>query len=163
MKQKKIIYKPIGIIKTPFHDLSGMPIQPAAADGVEGTVILDPIYKEGLRDLEGFSHLILLYHFHQAGQGQLLVKPFLDDKKHGVFATRAPRRPNGIGLSIVKLLEIVENSIQIQNVDILNDTPLLDIKPYIPEFDHPEVERIGWLEGSRNKIRGKKSDDRFVE
>ena len=163
MKKQEIIYKPIGIIKTPFQDLSGMPIQPAAAEGVEGTVILDPVYIEGLQDLEGFSHLILLYHFHKAGQAQLLVKPFLDHEKHGVFATRAPRRPNGIGLSIVKLIEIVENIIHIQNVDILNDTPLLDIKPYIPDFDHPEVERIGWLEKSRKKIRGKKSDDRFVD
>ena len=163
MKKQEVIFKPIGIIKTPFQDLSGMPIQPAAAEGVEGTVILDPVYIEGLQDLEGFSHLILLYHFHQAGQAQLLVKPFLDEEKHGVFATRAPRRPNGIGLSIVRLLMIKENIIQIQNVDMLNDTPLLDIKPYIPDFDHPEVERIGWLEKSRDKIRGKVSDDRFVE
>ena len=163
MKKQEVIFKPIGIIKTPFQDLSGMPIQPVAAEGVEGTVILDPVYIEGLQDLEGFSHLILLYHFHQAGQAQLLVKPFLDEEKHGVFATRAPRRPNGIGLSIVRLLMIKENIIQIQNVDMLNDTPLLDIKPYIPDFDHPEVERIGWLEKSRDKIRGKVSDDRFVE
>ena len=163
MKKQEVIFKPIGIIKTPFQDLPGMPIQPAAAEGVEGTVILDPVYIEGLQDLEGFSHLILLYHFHQAGQAQLLVKPFLDEEKHGVFATRAPRRPNGIGLSIVRLLMIKENIIQIQNVDMLNDTPLLDIKPYIPDFDHPEVERIGWLEKSRDKIRGKVSDDRFVE
>lgn len=163
MNIKEIIFKPIGIIKTPFQDLSGMPIQPAAAKGVEGTVIIDPDYIEGLQDLEGFSHLILLYHFHQAGQARLLVKPFLDDKIHGVFATRAPRRPNGIGLSIVKLLKIKENIIQIQDVDMLNDTPLLDIKPYIPDFDHPEVERIGWLEKSREKIKGKMSDDRFVD
>ena len=163
MKKQEVIFKPIGIIKTPFQDLSGMPIQPVAAEGVEGTVILDPVYIEGLQDLEGFSHLILLYHFHQAGQAQLLVKPFLDEEKHGVFATRAPRRPNGIGLSIVRLLMIKENIIQIQNVDMLNDTPLLDIKPYIPDFDHPEVERIGWLEKSRDKIRAKVSDDRFVE
>ncbi len=163
MEQKEICFRPIGIIHSPFQDLTGMPIQPSAAEGVEGEVIIDPALQAGLQDLGGFSHLYLLYHFHQAGDPELLVKPFLDDQKRGVFATRAPRRPNGIGLSIVKLLEIHQNVIQIANVDILDGTPLLDIKPYVPYFDRPEADRVGWLEQSQGKIGGKLSDDRFVK
>ncbi|MCD4803805.1 MAG: tRNA (N6-threonylcarbamoyladenosine(37)-N6)-methyltransferase TrmO [Anaerolineales bacterium] len=157
-----ITFRSIGIIHTPFRDLSGMPIQPSAAEGVEGKVILDPALQEGLKDLEGFSHIILLYYFHQAGDPKLLVKPYLDDEQRGLFATRAPRRPNGIGFSIVKLLEIQENILKVANVDILDGTPLLDIKPYIPYFDHPEADRVGWLEKSKGKVGGKLSDDRFV-
>ncbi len=139
-----------------------MPIQPSAAEGVEGKVILDPALQQGLQDLAGFSHLILLYYFHQAGDPELLVKPFLDDKKRGIFATRAPRRPNGIGFSIVKLLKIQQNILYITNVDILDGTPLLDIKPYIPYFDKPEADKVGWLEKNKGKIGGKLSDGRFV-
>ncbi len=162
MEEIGITFRSIGIIHTPFRDLSGMPIQPSAAEGVEGKVILDPALQEGLQDLEGFSHIILLYYFHQAGNPKLLVKPYLDDEQRGLFATRAPRRPNGIGFSIVKLLEIQGNILTIVNVDILDGTPLLDIKPYIPYFDHPEADRVGWLEKSKGKVGGKLSDDRFV-
>ena len=162
MEEKRITFRSIGIIHTPFQDLSGMPIQPSAAEGVEGKVILDPALQEGLQDLEGFSHLILLYYFHQGGAPELLLKPFLEDKEHGVFATRAPRRPNGIGLSIVKLLKIKQNILTIANVDILDGTPLLDIKPYIPYFDQPEADRVGWLEKNNRRVGGKLSDDRFV-
>lgn len=162
MEEIEITFRSIGIIHTPFRDLSGMPIQPSAAEGVEGKVILDPALQEGLQDLEGFSHIILLYYFHQAGDPKLLVKPYLDDEKRGLFATRAPRRPNGIGFSIVKLLEIQGNILTVANVDILDGTPLLDIKPYIPYFDHPEADRVGWLEKSKGKVGGKLSDDRFV-
>ncbi len=162
MEEMGITFRSIGIIHTPFRDLSGMPIQPSAAEGVEGKVILDPALQEGLKDLEGFSHIILLYYFHQAGDPKLLVKPYLDDEQRGLFATRAPRRPNGIGFSIVKLLEIQENILKVANVDILDGTPLLDIKPYIPYFDHPEADRVGWLEKSKGKVGGKLSDDRFV-
>jgi tRNA-Thr(GGU) m(6)t(6)A37 methyltransferase TsaA len=161
MEEKVITFRSIGIIQTPFQELSGMPIQPSAAEGVEGKVILDPALQQGLQDLEGFSHLILLYYFHQAGDPELLVKPFLDDKQRGIFATRAPRRPNGIGFSIVKLLEIKQNILYITNVDILDGTPLLDIKPYIPYFDKPEAAKVGWLEKNKGKIGGKLSDDRF--
>jgi len=152
MDEKPIIFNSIGIIETPFTDLADMPIQPSAAEGVKGKVILN-----------GFSHLILLYHFHQAGDSNLLVKPFLDENFHGVFATRAPRRPNAIGFSIVRLLEIQQNILTIANVDILNGTPLLDIKPYVPYFDKPEADRIGWLENFRGEIGGKYSDDRFLK
>ncbi|MCJ7716664.1 MAG: tRNA (N6-threonylcarbamoyladenosine(37)-N6)-methyltransferase TrmO [Anaerolineales bacterium] len=162
MEKKGILFTPIGIIETPFTDLSGMPIQPSAAEGVRGKVILNTALQEGLQDLEGFSHLILIYYFHQAGDPELLVKPFLDDNIHGVFATRAPRRPNGIGFSIVKLLEIQQNILYIANVDILNGTPLLDIKPYIPYFDNPDADRMGWVEKYAGEIGGKLSDDRFV-
>ena len=162
MKEIGITFRSIGIIHTPFRDLSGMPIQPSAAEGIEGKVILDPALQEGLQDLEGFSHIILLYYFHQAGDPKLLVKPYLDDEQRGLFATRAPRRPNGIGFSIVKLLEIQGNILTVANVDILDGTPLLDIKPYIPYFDHPEADRVGWLEKSKGKVGGKLSDDRFV-
>ena len=162
MEDIGITFRSIGIIHTPFRDLSGMPIQPSAAEGVEGTVILDPALQEGLQDLEGFSHIILLYYFHQAGDPKLLVKPYLDDEQRGLFATRAPRRPNGIGFSIVKLLKIQGNILTVANVDILDGTPLLDIKPYIPYFDRPEADRVGWLEKNKGKVGGKLSDDRFV-
>jgi len=102
------------------------------------------------------------YYFHQAKLPDLLVKPFLDDVKHGVFATRAPRRPNGIGISVVKLRAIEGNILEVENLDILDGTPLLDIKPYVPDFDEQEEVRIGWLESSRGKINKKMSDDRFV-
>jgi tRNA-Thr(GGU) m(6)t(6)A37 methyltransferase TsaA len=163
MDEQQIVFKPIGIINTPFQDPSGMPIQPTAAEGVEGMVVIEPAFQEGLQDLEGFSHLVLVYYFHRAGPHQLLVTPFLDDQVRGVFATRAPRRPNQIGISVVKLLEVKENRLRIQNVDILDGTPLLDIKPYVPDFDHHQVNRIGWLEKSRGNIRGKISDDRFMD
>jgi tRNA-Thr(GGU) m(6)t(6)A37 methyltransferase TsaA len=163
MDDKPIIFNSIGIIETPFTDLADMPIQPSAAEGVKGKVILNPVLEEGLQDLEGFSHLILLYHFHQAGEPNLLVKPFLDENFHGVFATRAPRRPNAIGFSIVRLLEIQQNILTIANVDILNRTPLLDIKPYVPYFDKPGADRMGWLENFQEEIGGKYSDDRFLD
>ncbi len=162
MEDIGITFRSIGIIHTPFQDLSGIPIQPSAAEGVEGKVILDPALQEGLQDLEGFSHIILLYYFHQAGAPELLVKPYLDDKQRGLFATRAPRRPNGIGFSIVKLLKIQGNILTVANVDILDGTPLLDIKPYIPYFDHPKADRVGWLEKYKGKVGGKLSDERFV-
>lgn len=157
----EIKYQPIGVIHSPFKDIEGMPIQPAGAANVRGTVEVLPELADGLRDLEGFSHIILLYHFHQVQEAKLVVTPFMDSKPHGVFATRAPKRPNPIGLSIVKLISIEHNILHIENVDILDGTPLLDIKPYVPEFDQLAVERVGWLEQAKGKVRGKRSDDRF--
>ena len=162
MSENQILFKPIGTIHSPFPDPVGVPIQPRAGTGVKGKVILDPTYSEGLKDLVGFSHLILVYYFHRSGEGDLLVKPFLDDQKRGVFATRAPRRPNGIGISTVKLLGIQDNILDVENLDILDGTPLLDIKPYIPDFDPDEDVRVGWLEKQRDKIPGKQADDRFI-
>ncbi len=159
----EIIFHPIGIIHSPHKELAGMPIQPSAGVGIKGTVVLDPAYVAGLKDLEGFSHLILVYFFHQAKSPVLVTKPFLDDVKRGVFATRAPRRPNGIGISVVKLLAVTENKLEVENMDILDGTPLLDIKPYVPDFDEEHDIRIGWLKKNLGEIEGKLSDDRFLK
>ncbi len=153
--------KPIGVIHTPFVKAEGMPIQPSGAVGVTGTVEVFAEYREGLLDLEGFSHVILLYHFHRSQGSKLTVVPFLDSSPHGVFATRAPRRPNPIGLSVVQLAKIEDGILHVQQVDVLDGTPLLDIKPYVPEFDMPSGVRTGWLEQSGDAVVEKKSDDRF--
>ncbi len=163
MEEKKCIeYTPIGIIHSPFKEPKGVPIQPSASKEVEGYVEIFPEFVPGLKDLEGFSHIILLYHFHLSKPFSLLVKPYLDDKHHGVFATRAPARPNPIGLSIVQLLSIEENILHIRDVDIVDGTPLLDIKPYVPQFDERENVRIGWLEDNIAKLPKSKDDGRFV-
>jgi tRNA-Thr(GGU) m(6)t(6)A37 methyltransferase TsaA len=154
-----IEYRPIGLIHTPFKQREGMPIQPSRGRGVRGTVEVAPEYADGLADLDGFSHVVLIYHFHQSRGFDLRVTPFLDTQKRGLFATRAPRRPNAIGLSVVRLLGIEGNRIAVQDLDILDGTPLLDIKPYVPEFDHRTEVREGWLEGVKD--RNVDSDDRF--
>ena len=156
-----VSYQPIGTIHTPFQGIEKVPIQPAAATGIRGTVEVSTEFAAGLRDLEGFSHVILLYHFHRVTQVRLTVVPFLDDQPRGVFATRAPSRPNPIGLSIVRLLGIEGNVLHVENVDIVDSTPLLDIKPYIPAFDHNEAQRTGWLETVSDRVKEKRSDDRF--
>jgi tRNA-Thr(GGU) m(6)t(6)A37 methyltransferase TsaA len=161
MAEQEYRFQSIGVVHSPFQDPEGMPIQPGTGQGARGTIVLEPALTPGLQDLEGFSHLILVYYFHQAGEYQLQVKPFLDDTKRGLFATRAPRRPNPIGISVVRLLGIEDNVLQVQDLDILDGTPLLDIKPYVPEFDRQEEVRIGWLEKQRGRIPGKLSDDRF--
>jgi tRNA-Thr(GGU) m(6)t(6)A37 methyltransferase TsaA len=157
----KIEYQPIGIIHSPFTELGSMPIQPAGATGVEGTVEVFPQYTDGLKDLEGFSHIIMLYHFHRSKDFKLHVVPFMDSIPRGVFATRAPKRPNPIGLSVIKLQKIKGNILYIENVDILDGTPLLDIKPYVPEFDDQTEVRAGWLEEARKEVSNRKSDKRF--
>ena len=157
----EIKYKPIGIIHSPFKEPKGTPIQPAAAKGVNGLVEVFPEYSEGLRDLEGFSHIILIYHFHLSKKSSLKVKPYMDDQIHGVFSTRAPCRPNPIGISVVRLIAIKGNKLYIQDVDIVDGTPLLDIKPYVPEFDVRAIEKIGWLERNVSKLSKSKDDGRF--
>ena len=162
MNVKAIYYKPIGVIHSPFKDPKGTPIQPVGAHGVAGTIDLHAEYEAGLKDLEGFSHIILVYHFHQVSEGYCLkVKPFLDDTPHGVFATRAPRRPNPIGISVVRLERIEGTRLYISNVDVLDCTPILDIKPYVPHFDGVKDSRIGWLENKSHQAARKKSDERF--
>lgn len=156
-----INYESIGIINTSYNTKGGMPIQSNAAKGIRGTVTIEKKFMEGLEDLDGFSHIYLIYHFHKSDNYTLKTKPFLDDKTHGVFATRAPQRPNSIGISVVKLVEINDNVLEVENVDILDGTPLLDIKPYIPDFDVHEVEKIGWLVNKIENINIIKSDDRF--
>jgi len=157
----KIEYTPIGVIHTPFKQLENMPIQPAGAKGIQGMIKIFKDYRDGLMDLEEFSHIILLYHFHRSQGFKLHVVPFMDTEMRGLFATRAPRRPNPIGLSVVELDKIENGLLYIRNVDILDGTPLLDIKPYVPEFDTPTDIRLGWLEKVRKTVSHRKSDDRF--
>jgi tRNA (adenine37-N6)-methyltransferase len=158
---KGIKYKPIGVIHSPFKNIEGVPVQPAAANGIKGRIELYKEYLQGLINLQGFSHLILIYHFHLSKGYSLKVIPFLFDKEQGVFATRAPKRPNPIGISVVKVEKIRENIIDIANVDIVDGTPLLDIKPYVSFFENVKNEKIGWLSGKKNNINKIKSDDRF--
>ncbi len=156
-----IIYQSIGVIHSPFRDQEGMPIQPAGAQGNPGWIEINDDYTEGLRNLEGFSHIILLYHFHLSNGFDIELTPFLDDTKRGVFATRAPRRPNPIGLSIVKLVGIEGKILKIENLDVVDGTPLLDIKPYIPAFDAIADAKSGWVQGKEEQARDIRADDRF--
>jgi len=157
----KITYNPIGIIHSPFKDIKGMPIQPAGAKGIAGTIEIKPEYVDGLQDIEGFSHIILIYHFHLSKGYSLKVKPFLDENLRGVFATRAPRRPNPIGISVVKLVRVEGNVLHIEDIDIVDGTPLLDIKPYVPEFEITGEKKLGWLSKKVNKVHEVKADKRF--
>jgi len=141
-----ITLRPIGVIHSAHTKAEETPIQPAYAVGVKGQAAVFPEYAEGLRDLEGFSYVYLIYHLHKASSARLLVKPFLEDRLHGVFATRAPCRPNPIGLSIVRLVKREGNVLHLEDVDVLDGTPLLDIKPYISRFDYREDVRCGWQE-----------------
>ena len=160
-----IKFKSIGIIHSPFKDLEGMPIQPIGARGIKGEINVNPEYNGGLKDLEGFSHIILIYHLHLSKGHLLEVKPFLDTEQRGIFATRAPKRPNPIGISVVRLEKIEGTKIYISDIDILDGTPLLDIKPYIPNFDrHNDDEiRIGWFGDKHHNAIHKKSDKRFLD
>jgi tRNA-Thr(GGU) m(6)t(6)A37 methyltransferase TsaA len=159
----EIKYKPIGVIHSPFKEPKGTPIQPAGAKGINGTVEIFPEYAEGLKDIEGFSHIILLYHFHLSKGPALIAKPYMANETHGVFAMRGPNRPNPIGISVVRLVKVEGNILHIRDVDIVDGTPLLDVKPYVPEFDIREVERIGWLEKSVHKLSESKDDGRFAD
>ncbi len=144
MRKTTILYRPIGVIRSGHAVADQTPIQPVYARGCKGEVEIFPEFAEALRDLEGFSHLYLIYHLHRSGPARLVVKPFLQDVERGVFATRAPCRPNPIGLSIVELSYREGNVLHVNNVDILDGTPLLDIKPYTARFDNVETTRNGW-------------------
>ena len=159
---QEIRYVPIGIIHSPFKEPSGVPIQAAAAEDTKGTVEIFPEFADGLKDIEGFSHIILLYHFHLAGEA-LQVKPYMDDELRGVFATRAPPRPNPIGMSIVRLVRVEGERLHIRDVDVVDGTPLLDMKPYVPEFDVREATSIGWLKERVDRLRRTRDDGRFSE
>jgi tRNA (adenine37-N6)-methyltransferase len=144
--KKTITIKSIGIINTPYKEPKGMPIQGKFKRGVTGTARIFPEYKAGLKDIEGFSHVILIYYFNRSKDERLTGKPFLEDKEHGVFAIRSPHRPNHIGLSIVKLKSVKAGTITFSEVDILDGTPLLDIKPYVKHFDSRDKVKSGWVD-----------------
>ena len=159
----KICFHPIGVIHSPFKKPKGVPIQPIFAKDVDGKVEVFPEYKDGLKDLEGFSHIILIYYFHKAKEAKLIVKPFLDPEPRGVFATRAPSRPNPIGISVVRLLRIESNILYVSELDIIDNTPLLDIKPYVPKFDVKKRARAGWLEKRTERPIRSTDDGRFYK
>jgi tRNA-Thr(GGU) m(6)t(6)A37 methyltransferase TsaA len=161
MKTKSLVCHSIGNIHSPYRDAANMPIQPPGAAGVAGTVTVDEKYQEGLKDIDGFSHLILIYHFHLSRGFSLKVMPFMDDVAHGVFATRAPRRPNPIGMSIVRLVRVEGSLLHIEDVDIVDGTPLLDLKPYVPLFDSRQDVKTGWLSDTCKSVFQARADERF--
>jgi tRNA (adenine37-N6)-methyltransferase len=154
-----LIVKPIGTIHSPFKEAKGTPIQPAFAKEAQGVVELLPEYADGLKDLEGFERIWLIYWFDRAREYKMHVVPYMDTVEHGLFATRAPSRPNPIGLSPVKLERIEGCKLFVSDMDILDGTPLLDIKPYSPRFDHFDVKRHGWLQTTT--AENHQADERF--
>ncbi len=153
-------YQPIGVIRTPHISPKGTPIQPVGAKGIKGVVELNKEYVEGLKDLDGFTYIILLYHFHKAGKYSLSVQPYMMDEKKGLFSTRFPSRPNSIGISVVKVDRVEDNKVYVEDVDMLDGTPLLDIKPFIPKVDNRLEGKVGWLEGRAEKMKHTKADGR---
>ncbi|MFO7753360.1 MAG: tRNA (N6-threonylcarbamoyladenosine(37)-N6)-methyltransferase TrmO [Desulfobacteraceae bacterium] len=151
----------IGYIRSSFTRIEDMPIQPTGADDTTGRVEVAEEYAEGLKDLSGFSHIYLIYRFHKAGRMSLTVTPFMDTVERGVYATRSPLRPNHIGISIVRLLSVEKNVLVVQGVDVLDQTPLIDIKPYIENFDRVEESTSGWMTADRDEVARARSDGRF--
>jgi tRNA-Thr(GGU) m(6)t(6)A37 methyltransferase TsaA len=159
--QNPICYDPIGVVHTPFTTLEGVPLQSVAAGEVAGQIEIWPQFAPGLKDLDGFSHLHVLTHLHRGAPGGLEVVPFLDDTVRGVFATRSPRHPNPIGLSVVRLVAVAGCMLEVAGLDLLDGTPVLDLKPYVPEFDAVAAERTGWLHDAADRVHRVKSDGRF--
>ena len=160
----KIVFKPIGTISTPFEEPEGIPIQGALRTDIEGSVEILPEFVDGLKDIDGFSHLFLLYYFHRVKEYKLVARPFMDDTPRGVFSIRGPRRPNPIGLTVVRLLERNDRILRIGGVDMVNGTPLLDITPYFPDIDAHQKVRTGWAKDKfRRDGKSKKADNRFAE
>jgi len=157
----EINYQPIGIVHSNFKNPEGTPIQPKADKGTEAIIEVFAEYAEGLKDLDGFSHIFIVFHLHLAERKSLSVIPFLDTNSHGIFATRSPARPNSIGLSVVELIRISDNRLYIKNIDILDGSPVLDIKPYVPDFDVFKTSKNGWLENNLHKLETQKDDGRF--
>jgi tRNA-Thr(GGU) m(6)t(6)A37 methyltransferase TsaA len=155
-----VSYEPIGVVRSPFTERQGMPLQSVAAAEVEGRVEVAARYATGLRDLDGFSHLHLICHLHRSVPGELLVVPYLDDTVRGVFATRSPRHPNPIGISVVRLTAVRGAVLHVTGVDLLDGTPVLDIKPYVPAFDVFDAERTGWLAQGAVKVHQVRADER---
>jgi tRNA-Thr(GGU) m(6)t(6)A37 methyltransferase TsaA len=156
------VFRPIGILKTPYKSKSGVPIQGVFDRESGGEAEIFEEYAPGLQDIEGFSHLIVIYVFHLSQGYDLVCKPYMEEKRHGVFAIRTPRRPNPIGFSVVRLLKKADRILYLSEVDMLNGTPILDIKPFVPRFDHRPDARVGWMQGTfRDEKYRKVSDDRF--
>jgi tRNA (adenine37-N6)-methyltransferase len=155
----EVTMEPIGVIETPFREVAGTPIQPARAGGARGKVRIDPRFHDGLKDLAGIERIWLIYCFHKRRGSSLVVTPFLDSQQRGVFATRAPARPCPIGMSAVRLLSVEGGVLEVADVDMIDGTPLLDIKPYVPEFDCYPSSRAGWFDESKSRRRV--ADDRF--
>lgn len=162
MHLKIITLQPIGIIHTPHKEIQNMPIQPVAAQGIIGEIEIYPQYMDGLKDLDGFSHITLIYYFHKIEGYELQVIPFMDTEKRGIFACKAPKRPNAIGISTVELISVKNNLLTVEQVDMLDGTPLIDIKPFYPRYDNRENATIGWLEKNKDMpLSGLRSDERF--
>jgi tRNA-Thr(GGU) m(6)t(6)A37 methyltransferase TsaA len=153
--------QPIGVIHSPFQQATGTPLQPFCAQGIEGWVEVFEPFVEGLRDLEGFQRAWLLFWCHRAAEAKLTVIPYRDSVEHGLFATRAPARPNPIGMSAVRVLGISGNILRVGELDMLNGTPVLDIKPYVSQYDSYPDQRCGWLGEGRSRLRTVAADDRF--
>jgi tRNA-Thr(GGU) m(6)t(6)A37 methyltransferase TsaA len=160
---KEIIFKPIGIIHTPFKEPKETPNQPHRGKGIKGEIEIFPGYEEALSDLDGFSHITLLYFFHLSEGFQLKVIPHRNNVLRGLFATRAPHRPNQIGLSVVRLIKIEKTMLFIEDIDMLDGTPLLDIKPYVAGFVDDSDHRLGWPEKKSRRVSDKGPDDRIVD
>jgi tRNA-Thr(GGU) m(6)t(6)A37 methyltransferase TsaA len=158
---EEIVFRPIGVIRTPFEDRRNIPIQPSGGRELEGRAEVFPPYIEGLGDVEGFSHVYLIYHFHLSRGYRMRVVPFLDTVERGLFATRAPRRPNPIGISVVEVAGVKGGTLHFRGVNMVNGSPLLDIKPCVGEFDLKGKLKVGWLEGKARRADGHRSDDRF--
>jgi tRNA-Thr(GGU) m(6)t(6)A37 methyltransferase TsaA len=159
----ELVVKPIGVVHSPFQDPKGTPIQPTGGRDVSAQVEILPEYAEGLKDLDGFSHIFLIYQFHRTKGPRLLVTPFMDDELRGVFSTRAPTRPNPIGLSVVELVRVEGSTLHIKCVDVLDGTPVLDVKPYVPEVDSCGDARVGWLASAKDRFEKRRADHRFTE
>jgi tRNA (adenine37-N6)-methyltransferase len=144
--EKQVVMHSIGIVHSPYKEAKGTPIQGVFSDKAEAWVELKEKYAKGLTDLDGFSHAILLYHFHLSDREEIMAKPYLEEKEHGIFAIRSPHRPNHIGLSIVKIKKIEGNRLYFTKVDVLDGTPVLDIKPYVKQFDSRPDAKSGWIE-----------------
>ena len=162
MNETEFTFRAIGVLRTPYKSKSGVPIQGIFDPESEGRVEIFEQYESGLKDIEGFSHLILLYVFHQSEGYDLICKPYMEDRLHGVFSIRAPKRPNPVGFSVVRLDKREGSVLHLAEVDMLDGTPLLDIKPFVPKFDHRENARVGWMEGTFRDMKGAPvSDNRF--
>jgi tRNA-Thr(GGU) m(6)t(6)A37 methyltransferase TsaA len=157
----EIVFKAVGVVESRFEQQAGTPIQGRLAPNETAVIRIFPEFADGLKDLEGFSHIYVFFKFDRASDKKLRVKPYLDTVERGVFATRSPLRPNPLGMTIVRLDRIDNNNLYISGIDILNNSPVIDIKPYIPDFDHQNPEKIGWYAASAERNQLVLADDRF--